>query len=173
MSTDTSTYEPLVIPHDVPTTQVYRIVIRATPQQIWDAITLPEFTRRYFHGAAITITPDGYASFGPDGASWGEAQVLEWEPPRRVVHGWRSLYDPQLAAEAESRVTWEIAPLDNGTCLLTVVHDRLEGAPQTAASVNGAGWTGVISALKTLLETGEPMLPMFAGDVAQDDPPER
>ena len=108
MSADTNTYQPAAIPDEGTATQVYRIVIKATPQEIWDAITLPEFTRRYFHGAAITITPDGYASFGPDGSSWGDAEVLEWDPPNRVVHGWTSLYDPTLAAEAESRVTWEI-----------------------------------------------------------------
>jgi uncharacterized protein YndB with AHSA1/START domain len=162
MSIETSA--PAVIPDEGTATQVYRIVIKATPQQIWDAITLPEFTRRYFHGAAITITPEGYASFGPDGASWGDAQVLEWDPPHRVVHGWKSLYDPSLAEEAESRVTWEITPDDDGTCLLTVVHDRLEGAPRTAAGVAGAGWMGVLSALKTLLETGEPLHPTYAGE---------
>jgi uncharacterized protein YndB with AHSA1/START domain len=164
MSADTSTYQPAAIPDEGTATQVYRIVIKATPQEIWDAITLPEFTRRYFHGAAITITPDGYASFGPDGSSWGDAEVLEWDPPNRVVHGWTSLYDPTLAAETESRVTWEITPDDDGTCLLTVIHDRLEGAPRTASGVAGAGWMGVLSALKTLLETGEPLHPTFAGE---------
>ena len=146
MTTETSTTE-----------QVYRIVIRASAQQIWDAITLPEFTRRYFHGAAITVTPDAYRSLGPNGDTWGDSTVLVFDPPRRLVHGWRSLYDPEMAAEAESRVTWEIEPADDGTCLLTVVHDRLEGAPRTAHSVSGAGWMGVLSALKTLLETGEPL----------------
>ena len=163
MSADTSTYQPAAIPDEGTATQVYRIVIKATPQEIWDAFTLPEFTRRYFHGAAITITPDGYASFGPDGSSWGDAEVLEWDPPNRVVHGWTSLYDPTLAAETESRVTWEITPDDVGTCLLTVIHDRLGGAPRTASGVAGAGWMGVLSALKTLLETGEPLHPTFAG----------
>ena len=164
MSADTNTYQPAAIPDEGTATQVYRIVIKATPQEIWDAITLPEFTRRYFHGAAITITPDGYASFGPDGSSWGDAEVLEWDPPNRVVHGWTSLYDPTLAAETESRVTWEITPDYDGTCLLTVIHDRLEGAPRTASGVAGAGWMGVLSALKTLLETGEPLHPTFAGE---------
>ena len=69
----------------------------------------------------------------------------------------RSLYDAELAEEAESRVTWEIEPQDDGTTQLTVVHDRLEGAPRTAASVSGAGWMYVLSGLKTLLETGEPL----------------
>jgi len=67
------------------------------------------------------------------------------------------MYDAEMAAEEESRVTWEIDEDEQGVCLLTVTHDRLEGAPKTAASVSGAGWTGVISALKTLLETGKPL----------------
>ena len=62
--------------------------------------------------------------------------MLEFDPPRRLVHGWRSLYNPELAAEEPSRVTWEIEPQDGGYCtLLTVVHDQLEGAPKTAESV--------------------------------------
>ena len=141
----------------VQTTQVYQVFILATPEQIWDAITKPEFTQQYFHGARISVVPDHYSSLGPDGAVWGDAAVEEFDPPRRLVHGWSSMYDPELVAEEESRVTWEIEPQDGGYCSLTVVHDRLEGAPKTAAGVSGAGWTGVISNLKTLLETGEPM----------------
>jgi uncharacterized protein YndB with AHSA1/START domain len=139
------------------TTQVYSLFIRATPEAIWEAITTPEFTVKYFHGARISVVPDHYRSLGPGDEVWGDAEVAEWDPPRRLVHGWRSLYDPQLAEEAESRVTWEIEPQDDGTTQLTVVHDRLEGAPRTAASVSGAGWMYVLSGLKTLLETGEPL----------------
>jgi uncharacterized protein YndB with AHSA1/START domain len=139
------------------TTQVYQVFIRATPEAIWEAITKPEFTARYFHGARISIVPDGYRSLGPDDAVWGDAEVFEWDPPRRLSHGWRSLYDPEMAAEEPSRVTWEIEPQEDGTTLLTVVHDRLEGAPKTAQSVSGTGWMRVISGLKTLLETGSPL----------------
>ena len=136
-------------------TQVYQVFIKATPEQIWDAITKPEFTERYFHGARHTVTPDHYMSHGPDGSVWGDADVFDFDPPRKLSHGWRSLYSPDLAGEEASRVTWEIEPDDDGVCLLTVVHDRLEGAPKTAASVSGSGWMGVLSGLKTLLETGE------------------
>ena len=62
-----------------------------------------------------------------------------------------------MAREEPSRVTWEIEAQENGVSLLTVVHDRLEGAPKTAAGVAGTGWMGVLSNLKTLLETGEPL----------------
>jgi len=139
------------------TTQVYQVFIRATPEQIWDAITKPEFTRRYFHGANLENTPERHYSTGPNGDVWGDSATREWDPPRRLVHGWRSLYNDELAREQESRVTWEIEPKDGGYCLLTVVHDELEGAPRTAESVAGPGWMMVLSGLKTLLETGEPL----------------
>jgi uncharacterized protein YndB with AHSA1/START domain len=139
------------------TTQVYQVFIKASPEQIWEAITTPEFTARYFHGARITVTEDHYTSHGPDGDVWGDETVAEYDPPRRLVHSWRSLYDPEMGAEAASRVTWEIAPHDGGLCLLTVTHDQLQGAPKTAASVAGPGWTYVLSGLKTLLETGQPL----------------
>jgi uncharacterized protein YndB with AHSA1/START domain len=88
---------------------------------------------------------------------WADSPTFEFDPPKRLVHGWRSMYDPELAAEAESRVTWEIEAQDGGYSLLTVTHDQLEGAPKTAESVSGAGWMMVLSGLKTLLETGEPL----------------
>jgi uncharacterized protein YndB with AHSA1/START domain len=139
-------------------TQVYQVFIRATPEAIWDAITRPEFTARYFHGARITVTSDHYDSRSTDGEVWGDEEVLEFDPPRRLVHGWRSLYNPELAVEEPSRVAWEIEPQEGGFCLLTVTHDQLEGAPKTAASVHGPGWTIVLSGLKSLLETGEPLV---------------
>jgi len=135
-------------------TQVYQVFIRATPEAIWEAITMPEFTEKCFHGSRIEITSVGRRSLGPDGEVRGDSPVFAFEPPRRLVHGWRSLYDPELAEEEPSRVTWEIEPQDGGFSKLTVTHDRLEGAPKTAENVHGEGWMFVISNLKTLLETG-------------------
>jgi uncharacterized protein YndB with AHSA1/START domain len=139
------------------TMQVYQVFIKATPEQIWEAITKPEFTEKYFYGARITATRDGIKSLGPNDEMWGDERVAEFDPPRRLVHGWRSLYDPEMAEEEPSRVTWEIDPQEGGFSKLTVTHDRLEGAPKTAESVSGAGWMMVLSGLKTLLETGEPL----------------
>ena len=137
------------------TTQVYSICIRATREQIWDAITRPEFTIKYFHGARIENTASHHIAQGPDGADWGSGPTFAYDPPRRLAHEWRSLYDSELGAEEPSRVTWEIEPQDGGVTRLTVTHDRLEGAPKTAESVSGAGWMFVLSSLKTLLETGD------------------
>jgi uncharacterized protein YndB with AHSA1/START domain len=139
------------------TVQVYQLYIKATPERIWDALVDPEQTSKYFYGSRITVTPEGRISTSPDGSeNWGDSEVIEWDPPRKLVHGWRSLYDPELANEATSRVTWEIEPQDGGMTKVTVVHDQLEGAPKTAESVAG-GWMFVLSGLKTLLETGKPL----------------
>jgi uncharacterized protein YndB with AHSA1/START domain len=139
----------------VQTTQVYQVFILATPEQIWDAITKPEFTERYFHGVRIELR-DGRRVSSLEDQEWDE-EILESDPPRRLVHRWISGYDPELAAEDPSRVTWEIEPQENGATLLTVIHDQLEGAPKTAEGVSGTGWMFVLSNLKTLLETGKPL----------------
>jgi uncharacterized protein YndB with AHSA1/START domain len=138
-------------------TQVYQVFIKASPEAIWDAITKPEFTARYFHGARIENTAQRHRALSPDGDVWGDSPTFEYDPPRRLVHEWQSLYDPELAVEEPSRVSWEIEPQDGGYSKLTVVHDRLEASPKTAESVSGAGWMMVLSGLKTLLETGEPL----------------
>jgi uncharacterized protein YndB with AHSA1/START domain len=138
--------------------QVYQIFIRAAPAAIWDAITQPEFTARYFYGSRVDTTGEVGSPFryqSPDGSSlWGDETVLESDPPRRLVVTWRSLYDPETADEPRSRVTWQIEPQHGGYSLLTVIHDQLEPAPKTAAGVAGAGWMMVLSGLKTVLETG-------------------
>ena len=140
----------------VTTTQVYQLFIKATPEQVWDAITKPEFTTRYFFASRVEMADGRRRAYGPGGELWGDSAILEEHPPRRLVHEWQGLYDPDLAAEEPSRVTWEIEPQDGGVTKLTLVHDQLEGAPKTAESVAG-GWMFVLSGLKTLLETGQPL----------------
>ena len=137
-------------------TQVYSVFIKATPERIWEAITTPEFTEKYFYASRVELANGRRRAFGPEGELWGDEAILEEDPPRRLVHGWRALYDPELAEEATSRVTWEIDQQEGGVSRLTVTHDQLEGAPKTAESVAG-GWMYVLSGLKTLLETGEPL----------------
>jgi uncharacterized protein YndB with AHSA1/START domain len=142
------------------TTQVYAVFIRATPGQVWEAITTPEFTTRYFYGSAVDSTFEA----GTPWLGWTadrqqklvDGEVLESEPPRLLRHTWRALYDADTAREPHSRVTWEIEPQDGGVTKLTVVHDELEASPKTALNVAG-GWMYVLSGLKTLLETGEPL----------------
>jgi uncharacterized protein YndB with AHSA1/START domain len=91
-----------------------------------------------------------------------DGQVVEVDPPRRLVVTWRMVMDPQMAAEGFTRLTYEIEAGKGGVTRLTVIHD-LEGAPKLAALVAGemepmgagGGWSWVLSDLKTLLETGK------------------
>jgi len=142
------------------TTQVYQVFIKASPEQIWDAITKPEFTSRYFYGSHVDSTLEvgtPYRGWSPDRETlWVDGEVLDSDPPRRLSYTWRALYDEETAAEEPSRVSWEIEPQEGGVSKLTVVHDQLERAPKTAENVAG-GWMYILSGMKTLLETGEPL----------------
>jgi uncharacterized protein YndB with AHSA1/START domain len=92
-----------------------------------------------------------------------EGEVLEADPPRKLVQTWRLLMDPDIAAEGFTRLVWEIEEADGGITKLTVSHE-LKGAPKLAALVAGemeaegagGGWSWVLSDLKTLLESGKP-----------------
>ena len=141
-------------------TQVYQVFVKATPERLWEAITKPEFTSKYFYGSLVDSTfAEGaeFKSFSPDRTQlWVDGEVLESDPPRRLQHTWRALYDEETAKEPHSRVTWEIEPADGGVTKLTVTHDRLDASPKTASNVAG-GWSYILSGLKTLLETGEPL----------------
>ncbi|MBV9416521.1 MAG: metalloregulator ArsR/SmtB family transcription factor, partial [Solirubrobacterales bacterium] len=119
------------------TAQVYPMFIRATPEQVWEAITDPDLVQQYFYGVRVEIVDGRRRVHGPDGELWGEDPVTECDPPRRLVHGWRSTYDPELADEPESRVSWTIESQGEHGSRLTLVHDELERSPKTAASVAG------------------------------------
>jgi uncharacterized protein YndB with AHSA1/START domain len=154
------------------TVQVYRVYIKATPQAIWDAITKPEWTERYGYGgrgeydlrpggAYRWLTSEAMRSMGvPEIGIEGE--VVEVDPPRKLVQTWRMVMDAAMAGEGFTRLTWEIEPDKGGATKLTVTHE-LTGAPKLAAQVAGemedvgagGGWAWVLSDLKSLLETGQ------------------
>ena len=162
------------------TIQMYRVYIKATPQAIWDAITKPEWTKKY--GYAPLVEYDlraggkfrAYPNEGmrqlpsvPDVILDGE--VVEAIPPQKLVQTWRMLMDPGLAAEGFTRLTYEIEEARGGVTKLTVTHD-VTGAPNLAALIAGehesrgagGGWNEILSGLKTLLETGV-QLPFQSG----------
>lgn len=148
--------------------QVYRVYIKATPEAVWEAVTDPEWNRRYgYHcpGEYDLRTGGAYRALAsPEMQEHGapeviiEGEILECDPPRRLVQTWRALWDPQMAGES-TRLVWEIEAGQGGITALTVTH-VLEGAPKTAEQVSGGmpdaggGWAWILSDLKTLLETG-------------------
>jgi uncharacterized protein YndB with AHSA1/START domain len=153
--------------------QIYEIYIKAPPQRIWDAITKPEWTERYgYQGpAGYELRPGGTYKASASKAMMAmgiqgtliDGEVIEAEPPNRLVQTYRLLFSDENRAEGFSRVTWEIAATQSGFSRLTVTHE-LEGKPIMAAMVAAkfsesgtGGWSWILSDLKTLLETGEPM----------------
>jgi uncharacterized protein YndB with AHSA1/START domain len=161
------------------TIQIYRTYINATPEAVWEAVTTPEWTARYGYamlvdyelksgGAFRVYANEGMKAFGcPDLISDGE--VIEADPPRKLVQTWRMTMTPEMAAEAFTRLTFEIDPVRGGVTRVTVTHD-VTGAPMWAAVLRGeqestgagGGWSEVLSGLKTLLETGQ-QLPFQSG----------
>jgi uncharacterized protein YndB with AHSA1/START domain/DNA-binding transcriptional ArsR family regulator len=144
-----------------PPRHVYEVYIRTTPEQLWRAITSPEYTRRYFYGGVYEAswqagTP--YRTRLQDGSVPFEGELLEVEPPCRLVYTFHYVGDDDTRPEQPSRVTWEIAPAGE-MCRLTVVHDGFApGELKTYARVGG-GWPYILSSLKSVLETGTPLPP--------------
>jgi len=154
------------------TTQTYGIYVKATPEAIWEALTTSEWTDRYGYrgrvhyelragGAYRAYASDAMRAYGAPEVIV-EGTVVEVDAPRRLVQTWHALFDAQTSAEAETRLTVELEPVEDGVTKVTLTHE-LEGAPSTAAFVGGAipgtggGWAYVLSDLKTLLETGSPL----------------
>jgi uncharacterized protein YndB with AHSA1/START domain len=134
--------------------KVFEIYIRTTPERLWEAITDPEIRSKYSFGARFTSdwTPGASIEMStPDRRLLGGGEVLEADPPRRLVQTMTALWSDEVRSEGASRVTWEIEQIED-SCRLTVTHDQLrEGAN---AQLYG-GWPMILSGLKTWLETGE------------------
>ena len=134
--------------------QRYEFYIRATPDQLWAAIVDPAARARYQFGIRLSSdwTPGAPIELrAPDGSAvLGTGQVVESDPPHRLVHTMIALWDDDVAAEGSSRVTWTIEPVGD-SCRLDLVHDELrEGANEQLYG----GWPMILSGLKTWVETG-------------------
>ena len=136
--------------------RVFEIYIRTTPERLWEAITDSDIRSRYNFGARITSewTPGSrYEMAAPDGPGLlAEGEILEVDPPRRLVHTMTAMWGDEVRSEGVSRVTWEIVPIAEDSCQLTVIHDQLR---EGANSELYGGWPMILSGLKTWLETGE------------------
>ncbi|MDF2960740.1 MAG: Activator of Hsp90 ATPase 1 family protein [Paenibacillus sp.] len=137
---------------------VNRIAIRSTPERIWQAITDPAMTAKYWYNCSIVSDwQEGspYELRSPEGKLEAKGVILALDPPRRLVMTWEMFVFPETAGEGPSRITWEIEPDSElkGVTILTVVHDEFEQAPNTYRVVE-TGFPVVLSGMKTLLETG-------------------
>jgi uncharacterized protein YndB with AHSA1/START domain len=133
---------------------VYQVEIATTPERLWAAITDPEQTRKYYYGALSRsgwTVGSRWTSEGEGGEVYLEGEILEIDPPRRLVHTLHVVHDPSAAAEAPSRVEYEITQIGDN-CRLTLIHTGR--GPATVEYTSG-GWETILGGLKELLETGQ------------------
>ncbi|MFI7114539.1 SRPBCC domain-containing protein [Nonomuraea sp. NPDC050227] len=143
---------------DRPRPQTYQIFIKASAADLWQAITLPEVSRHHLGQVNTSGEPGSpFRVLGLGGEPLSDGLVEIFDPPRRLVTSWRALWSEDVAQEKASRVTWRIDEREGGFCLLTLIHDQLDDAPRTARAVAGEGWMWILSALKTVAETGQPL----------------
>ena len=140
-------------------TFVYVTFIRTTPERLWSALTDPQFMRQYWFGVhADTDWKVGspWQLVFADGRIADTGEIVEADPPRRLVIKWRNEFRPELKAEGYSRCTMNIEPVD-GVVKLTITHAMDQPESKFIEAVSG-GWPHILSNLKTLLETGEVLM---------------
>ncbi len=136
---------------------VFEVYIRTTPERLWQAITDPAMTSVYYFNSRVQSdfkAGSSYTMVQADGRLDIDGEILEVDPPRKLVQSFNVRWDPDIA-DPPSRVTWEITPMGE-TCRLSLTHDGFASETRTYAETGG-GWALILSSLKSLLETGEPL----------------
>ena len=139
-----------------PATFVYVTFIRTTPEQLWTALTSPEFTTKYWFGVHHETdwrAGSPWRLVFPDGRVADAGEIVEADPPRRLVLKWQNEFKPEMKAEGYSRCTVDLEPM-SGAVKLTITHAMDRPGTKFIGAVSG-GWPRILSNLKSLLETGE------------------
>lgn len=140
---------------------VYVTYIKATPDRVWDAITNTEFMKQYWFGVRCESNWKAGSSWKmvhADGTVTDTGEIIESDPPKRLVIKWLNEWKPELKAEGYSRCTFEIEPNPvNKATKLTVTHVINKKPSKLIEAVSG-GWPRILSNLKSLLETGKVVL---------------
>jgi len=137
---------------------VYVTYIAASPEKLWKALIDPKVTAQYWQHENISDWKPGskweHRESNKERTLKLVGKVIESSPPRRLVVTWAFPADA-AHEEKHSRVTFEIEPLGN-LGRLTVTHDRLEPDSEMLKGIT-KGWPKVLSSLKSLMETGNPL----------------
>lgn len=134
---------------------VYVTYIRTTPEQLWSALTDPNFMRQYWFGCHCESqwTPgSSWQLISSEGQIFDAGQIVEAEPPRKLVILWEHQNKPELKAEGASRCTMLLEP--TGPAVKLSITHVIEREPSQLITAVSGGWPKVLSNLKSLLETG-------------------
>jgi uncharacterized protein YndB with AHSA1/START domain len=137
---------------------VYVTYIRTTPKKLWDTLLTPDFARAYFWGRFYESdwkVGSPWQMKMPDGGVDTEGEVLECNPPHRLVLSWTNVFRPELAADGESRATFDIETAGENV-KLTITHEIARDGSALIKAVSN-GWPMIVASLKSLIETGAPL----------------
>jgi uncharacterized protein YndB with AHSA1/START domain len=138
---------------------VYVTYIRTTPEKLWSALTDMEFMKQYWFGMHCEskwTAGSSWRMVRADGSVCDAGEIIESEPPRRLVIRWQHQAKPELKAEGDSRCTMELEPI-GAAVKLSITH-TIEREPSDFIVAVSGGWPRIVSNLKSLLETGSPVL---------------
>jgi uncharacterized protein YndB with AHSA1/START domain len=137
---------------------VYVTYIATTPEKLWQALTERAFTEQYWFGTRIESTwvVGAPVNLLADGVIHDTGTVLEYAPPRRLSYTWTVQFHEVFCRERASRVTFDLEQM-GPEVKLTVSHDDFEPGSKVLEAVS-SGWPRVIASLKSLLETGRPLV---------------
>ena len=136
-------------------TFIYVTYIRTTPEKLWSALTDVEFMKQYWFGMHCEsewTAGSSWKMVSGDGQIYDAGEIVEVEPPRRLVIRWQQQIKPELKAEGESLCTMELEPI-GATVKLSITH-TMEREPSKFIEAVSVGWPKILSNLKSLLETG-------------------
>ncbi len=138
-------------------TFLYVTYIRTTPERLWSALTHDaEFMKRYWFGTHCEsdwTAGSPWRMVRPDGIVTDAGEILESDPPRRLVIRWWHQNQPEIKAEGESLCVIELEP--NGAAVKLTITHSIEREPSQLITAVSGGWPKILSNLKSLLETGE------------------
>ncbi len=140
---------------------VYVTYIRTTPEKLWSALTESDFMSRWWLGMRFETDWKPGSPWKlefPDGRLADGGVVVECDRPKRIVLRWRNHWSPELNAEGDAQCVFEVEPAADGAVKLSITHTMDRPESKLIQAVSG-GWPRLLSNLKSLLETGDPIAP--------------